>query len=269
MIKWELHDSLARSIGDPLIKDDGLSYAQGDAIAGIPIPDGVRYTTAIRDHYLNKAMLAIQRDIMNQVASLSRYRASIILQRIFPSMTKQYSVNISGMGVQPADQLHIYNVWLYSANMFPAGERLRANALNNAVDGRTVRNVPVIDLSTMSHINASPGNIKPDLVGYTTSLQGVEWLGLSGTEVDDMVFQDQTATLPEDEITLVVNYYPTAPDVSKIASIDNIDFEHTWSGNLLSRAIMYAHQDSGELGASYQSVPFIESIRTGVQNEPS
>lgn len=262
MIVWSLHDSLARSIGDPLIKNDGNNYIQLDAINVVPLPDGVRYTHAIRCHYLNKAMKAIQREALNNVVALSRYRASVILQRLFPSMTVKYVINIDGLGVQPADQLFIYHVLLASKNIFPAREEIRPNQfVAGVLDDRTVRNIPILDEVTALYVGAKGGSIRPDLVAYTSSYQGMEWLGLIGKEIEDLI--NESTVNPVD---LEISYLPEAPDISKLLPNDNLNFESTWESLLLSKAIMYAQMDSGELGASYQAIPFLETGLRSMNN---
>ena len=59
---------------------------------------------------------------------------------------------------------------------------------------------------------------------------------------------------------------PEAPDISKLLPNDNLNFENTWESLLLSKAIMYAQMDSGELGASYQAIPFLETGLRSMNN---
>lgn len=260
MVVWELHDSLARSIGDPLIKDNGLNYTLQDANSDIALPDGVRYTTSIRNHYINKAMLAIQNEALKATVGLSRFRASVIMQRLFPSMTKKYMLPVTALGVQPANQFFIYTVLLATDGIFPANEQTRSDAFkanDNPIDNRQVRNVPILDYAVISHINARGGTIRPDLMAYVTSYANVQWLGLSGREIVDM---ENTMSR---EHTLEVTYLPLAPNITLLSPNSTVEFEPTWEPTLLSKAIMYAQMDSGELGASYQAVPFLEQIGGG------
>jgi len=258
---WELHDSLSRSIGDPLIKDDGTNYTLQDANAGIVLPDGVRYTNAIRNHYLNKAMLAIQNEALKAVIGASRYRASVILQRLFPSMTKKYILPVTALGVQPANQLFIYTVILASDGIFPANEQTRSDSFKanaSPIDSRSVKNIPVMDYSTVMALNARGGAIRPDIMAYTSSYGNVQWLALSGREIMDM-----ENSIGSVEHTLEVSYLPLAQRVETLLPTEDVEFEPTYEPAILNRAIMYAQMDSGELGVSYQAVPFLEQVSGG------
>jgi hypothetical protein len=260
MVVWELHDSLARSIGDPLIKDNGTNYTLQDANSGVPMPDGVRYTTAIRNQYLNKAMLSIQNEALKTVAGLSRFRASVILQRLFPSMLTKYTLPVTALGVQPSDQLFIYTVLVASDGIFPNGEQTTSDAFKVTAtprDARSVRNIPILDYSTVMMQNARGGAIRPDLMAYTSSYGNAQWLGLSGREIVDM-----ENSMSKDH-TLEISYFPLAPRVDNLAPSAYVEFEPTWEPTILNKAIMYAQLDSGELGAAYQAVPFIEQMSRG------
>jgi len=253
MKAWELHDSLARSIGDPLIKIDGSLYL-GDGI----IPDGVRYTKAIRDQYLNRAMLMIQRDYLNKVAGLPRFKAAQILQRAFPSMTRTFRVNVEGLGMQPGDMLYVYSVAISTRYIYPYNEQAKSDIFKadpNFVDKGQVKEIPIYEQSVAYKINLRGGTIRQDLCAFVTSNGNYEWVGLLGRELDDMLSSTNLY-----EHTLEISYLPIAPRMENYNYDDEVEFEATYEPAIINRAILYAQFDSGEIGTPTQAVQLLEVL---------
>lgn len=203
---WELHTSLARSIGDPIIKSDGNLYDASDAIAGTLLNDGVRYTKEIRDSYLTKAMLSVQLDIVRQCISLPRSYASKFIQRLFTQMGQTYTLNINVNG-QPTDQLFIYSVLLFTKEGFPwnEGARIWTDPIKHPstqIDSAwNMRSLPILNETDMSAYVGANTNINPDLIAFVTTRAGYEYVGLAGGEIDflkaisDEAWQEESAWL--------------------------------------------------------------------------
>lgn len=269
---WELHTSLARSIGDPIIKDDGNLYGASDAIANSLLYDGVRYTKDIRDSYLTKAMLSVQLDVIRQCISLPRSHASKILQRLFSQMGQTYTLSINVNG-QPTDQLFVYSAILYTKEGFPhnEGAKIWADPVKHpstVIDTQwNIRNLPILNESDMSAYIGSNTNITPDLIAFVTTRAGYEYIGLAGGEIDFLKAISDEAAIATDVVRLQISYLKRSPDVSRMSPNDNIQFEENFLPHVLNKAIMYAHLDSGELGAAYQAIPFIDQISIGVPQQ--
>jgi len=266
---WELHTSLARSIGDPIIKDDGTLYSVADAINNLPLNDGVRYTKDIRDSYLNKAMSSVQLEIMKQFISLPRYMRSRYLQQLFTTMGQTYwnNINING---QPTDQLHIYSIILFTKNTFPYNE---GSAIwtdprkhpSTAIDNEwNIRNLTILDETAMAAYVGSNTNIAPDLVSFVSTRAGYEYFGLAGREIEFLKAISNEINPPTDVARVEISYLKASPTIDNYSAYDNVPFEPNLLPHALNKAIMYAHLDSGELGAAYQAVPFIDGINLGV-----
>lgn len=269
---WELHTSLARSIGDPIIKSDGTLYSEQDALNDIPLLDGVRYTKSIRDDYLNRAMLHVQFDILKNLIPLPRNTITRLLQRLFTQMGQTYTTNINING-QPDNQIFIYNILLYSKKTFPYNEGspvfIDPMKTPTAVIDKewNIRNLPIMDETSMANYVGSNTNILPDLTAYITTRGGFEYFGLAGKEIEHLKSLSDEAAKPEDVVKLEISYFKRADDVSNLLPNDYVPFEEIMLPYVLNRAIMMSHVDSGEMGSVYQAIPFIESMQMGVQKD--
>lgn len=80
MLLWEAHNALAQSIGDPV------------TATGAGIPDGVRYSAALRDQYLYRAMLQLIRMYTERLGALPRLIFHRELRKVFTNFIERYTV---------------------------------------------------------------------------------------------------------------------------------------------------------------------------------
>jgi len=285
MLYWKLHDELARGLEDPLININGDFYAENYAKLDFVIPDGVRYTKSIRDAYLYRAMKSIMLEAKQAVMSLPYKRASQILERMFPTMIYDLVFRLKDLGIQLAGKYWILNVTLTSdlvreeiglkswvdATLAPAVTTF----VNQSTQGPVVIynpsrsiNLPIITTSKIDEI-APEHNFNHNAVAIVTAYDDYAWLSLGGKDILMYSAADLDATA---EAWLGLRYIHDVPDVSTLRALNpdtnelqRVEFEPVFYSNIINRALVMAHHDNGELGASYQAIPFIESMQ-GVSN---
>lgn len=79
MLLYELHNAVSRTIGDP-VENTGSLFV-----------DGVRYSTRLRAQYMWQAMNDIVNGAIVRVASAPHAVQSEILERLFPSMVREFT----------------------------------------------------------------------------------------------------------------------------------------------------------------------------------
>jgi hypothetical protein len=94
---WELHTNLSYAIGDP------IRYTSDDAISGRVIPDGIRYSKQLRDNYIFRAGLEIQKQITEVIATLPHKMASAVIEGLHP--TNKITTPIDPLGLLVNDDL--------------------------------------------------------------------------------------------------------------------------------------------------------------------
>lgn len=87
MTVMELHKSLSHSIGDAIEP----YFDDPDWI----IPDGARYSKALRDSYLYRGALSIIEKSIKMVVQLPRQEAGQLLRKWFPNMFKETIISLS------------------------------------------------------------------------------------------------------------------------------------------------------------------------------
>jgi hypothetical protein len=233
---WELHDSLARSIGDPLILDNAgtpANYTANDALAVVTLPDGVRYTKALRDTYINKALLKVLQELITGIAKEAPTRT--ILSRIVETLTPQMS---------------LYDTNL-SANDIATGNNLTRNCfmVYSLLGGLEV-DIPLYSYRIISESMST--------VFYNTATLPMEPLAILTNILPHREFIRPTRY---DHDLYFLSYLGYPDDVSLLNPNNNIFYEDTLLPSVLTKAILYAQLDSGELGSAHQSVPLIEFNR--------
>lgn len=129
---WEAHIALSRQIGDPI------------SVTGSPpatIPDGVRYSRALRDIYLYRASLNIVQQVLTQAAQLPEKQAHEIIQRAFPNYIIEDNLGAVNNAIfeynltrRPA---WVYSVHTNNYHQFQKSSLNRFNSYQNPyVDGR-------------------------------------------------------------------------------------------------------------------------------------
>lgn len=290
---WKLHSNLARSLEDPMIKDNGEEYVQLDAFTNSPLPDGVRYSKELRDDYLFRACQGVLLQSIKAVAGMRRQEATHILTKMFPAMTRHYRVLFSALGVQPKDMLYIYAVRLVCPTKAYLGTLNKFHADPAHVDGPipdiVTREVPLVETSEFSNIVASGTLYNNDLVACSTAYTASDnlaagnyhWLQIGGNHTFhylqwDTKYGSGDASNNEEGICLDVEYLPhMLPLIGWEPSYEVLDpvsgvpvrrdlsivpFEPVWESTIITKALSLAHLDSGQLGAAFQSAPYLEKI---------
>lgn len=290
MILWELHDALARGLEDPLINIDGTNYNAGHALSGINVPDGTRYTTAIRNDYLYRAMKSVMSEARQAIISLPYRKASQILERIFPTMIYDLVFRMKDLGNQLSGKYWVLNVTLSSGLVRDGtGSKVWAdkvlapnidifssqNTQGNVVIYRPDQtiNLPIMLTSQIDEI--APNYIdNHNAVAMVVAYDDYVWLGLAGKDIKMYAAAD---LLPDNhpqqtDAWINLRYIHDCPDTRLLNAytvlpqggyeITRVEFEPAFESTIINRALVMAHHDSGELGASYQSVPFLENLRT-------
>lgn len=80
MLLWQVHNDLARSIGDPIVA------------TSLVIPDGVRYSASLRDQYLYRAMLELLSLYLRKMSAYPKYIMQKELSKIFVNYIERYTV---------------------------------------------------------------------------------------------------------------------------------------------------------------------------------
>lgn len=290
---WRLHSNLARSLEDPLIKFDGTEYTAADADTNAALPDGVRYSKELRDDYLFRACQSILLQSIKAVAGMRRQEATHILTKMFPAMTRNFRVMFKSLGAQPADMLFIYSVrmtcpkkaYLGTYNEFHADPEHIVGSIPDVV----TRHVPIIETSEFSDIVASNSLYNNDLVATATGLApsdvleggNFQWLQIGGNHTFHYLQYDEkygslSAAANDMGVNLDIEYLPyvlpfntyepkydivdssTGMVVDQKLSI--IPFEPVWETTIITKALSLAHLDSGQLGAAFQTAPYLEKI---------
>lgn len=288
---WHLHNALAKSLEDPMLKDNGMLYTRNDASQNEPLPDGVRYSKEMRDDYLFRACQAILLQGVKGTLGMNRSQASRVLSEMFPSMKRNFRVLFSALGVQPSDMLFIYSVrlicplkgYLGTTNQYHFDPEHSDELDPNIV----TRDVPLVNVDEFSDIVASNSVYNADLVaadsaygdGQNIELGTRHWLKVGGNHTFhylqwDKKYGSGDANSNEEGVSLDVEYLPfllpfyeyqpmtTIYDSNGIPHQEfaKIPFEPVWETTILTKAIGLAHLDSGQLGAAYQAAPYLEKI---------
>lgn len=104
MTVGDAHLALASMIGDPIV------------VTGSPIPDGVRFSKALRDLYLWRAMQSHIVETMAKVQGMPHYKVSDVLALTYPTMTLSETTLLGAAPNMPFEVstaragYHIYSV---------------------------------------------------------------------------------------------------------------------------------------------------------------
>ena len=216
MLVHEYHTELARAIGDP------MEYISGGGDRAAKLPDGVRYSAALRDSYLTSAMKAIQLSAMRQVAQLPFEARGKHLSDLFPNMITEAKVHTDGVG---------FDATVIADILFPLTLWLEDGVWSNS--------------GTIIAITDPVGAIKrayPQTVQAPDSTAGWTGSAFSGEYKRRVDLDDFGADS-------YVVYLAKAPNVASLAADAEVPFEESWHSNVLAIAVTHAKLDSQETDA--------------------
>lgn len=282
MILWELHDTIARGLQDPLLNIDGTNYGIDNVMLGEAIPDGTRYTTRLRNEYIYRAMKKIMRDAKASVLSLPYSRASAIMVRLFPSMIYNLVIALDNLGKQPDGKYWVLNVSLSSKILNPdIGTNVWSqsptdippnNILNSTYQIYPLPfnpsdsiNIPIqtvdrVDLIAPNHKYSQP------YVAYINAQDDHVWITMGGNDIP-MLLEQGTVIGDNSKAILNIFYIHDVPVLDGLKPLFNnngiyeatkIEFEDMYYDAIITNALLYANADDGTLGSISQSIQMLE-----------
>ena len=285
MLLWELHDTLARGLQDPLLNIDGTNYGINNVLLGEAIPDGTRYSTRLRNEYLYRAMKKILRDAKMSMIGLPYSQVSANMVRLFPSMVYNLVIALDDLGRQPDGKYWIVSVSMTSKLLVSnIGTHVWSkSSTNNAprdiftasfqsypipYNPKDSINVPIrtvdrIDLIAPNHNYSQP------YIAYISGYDDNVWLTMAGDDIP-MLLEQGTILGDGSQVFLNVYYIHDVPNVfdlnpsrtvNGIMEPTRIDFEETYYDTIVSNALLFANADDGTLGSISQSVQMLELNR--------
>lgn len=282
MLLWELHDSLARGLQDPLLNIDGTNYGINNVLLGEAIPDGTRYSTRLRNEYLYRAMKKILRDAKASIINLPYSRASQALVRLFPSMIYDLVIALDDLGRQPDGKYWIIsvaltskllppkvgtNIWSKSPtdippqNIFTPAFQVYPLPYNpNDSIGIPIQTVDRIDLIAPAHKYSQP------YIAFVSANDDNVWLSMAGDDIP-MLLEQGTILGDDSKAYLNVFYIHDVPVleeltpskvVNGLTEATRVEFEDTFYDTIITGALLFANADDGTLGSIGQSVQMLE-----------
>jgi hypothetical protein len=214
MLLYELHNALARTIGDP-VENTGSLFV-----------DGVRFSTQLRAQYLYQAMNDIVMGAVQKVAPVPHIAQSEILERMFPSMVTAWG------GTVPVD---IRNAaFILSAFYISLSS-------GNPVSLPIVRSFQALRTSLGRNTTLQPSD--PFLLFLSTDA-----LQVTGGNTESLAVATVSINYIKRPPMLEWLY-----DVANAGNEMNTEFEGMWAGEMLRKASLMAQIDSGEIGTSAQA----------------
>ncbi len=216
---WEAHIALSRQIGDPI------------SVTGSPpatIPDGVRYSRALRDIYLYRSALNIVQQVITQAAQLPDKAAHEIIARAFPNYIVEDNLGVINSNVTDEFNLTRRPAWVYSVHtgnnhQFQKSSLPRFNSYANPyVDGNPDPMYVLIP-------GVAPVGIAPYANGRIRIKYPNGWRTDSGSSI------------------LYCAYLPTPLNPATQAVNDVLDMEPLYYETLLQAAAQMALSDSQEV----------------------
>jgi len=219
----EAHVALAQALGDPI------------DISGSPstISDGVRYSKALRDNYLYRAMTWFVSSVLQQVVALPPSKQSEIIQKMFPTWSRSASATMPAAtwGTVAVGEVvaHIYAVRIWEAASPTRRPYLCTPRSWHEIIG---------EISQKHILNPDPAYaMRLDSTRTDTEVT-VVW---SPPEQNQL---NVTGDYPE----VLVDYLPMPVSPSTYADGDVVmDFEPSLMDKVISRSVLYGRIDSQDL----------------------
>lgn len=271
---WELHTNLSYAIGDP------IRYTSDDAISGRVIPDGIRYSKQLRDNYIFRAGLEVQRQITEIIATLPNKVAIPVLESLHPTnkITNSYDVS-SGVGHDVIRDSNYGDIEVFTIDwsvMSSPESSSRPMFLLNAMYIKSSDNKPYPlpikhGIETQGLLNSRNVQRPDDFIEVTYLFQSKTFLNsINGNFASPVirVFMFNISNYETDISNILLRYIPYAGNPMYMLPTDTYKFELTQLPKLLSLATLYALQDSQEDGiASAMAQATLQNLQIrGVNN---
>jgi len=273
---WELHTNLSNAIGDP------IRYTSNDAISGRVIPDGVRYSKQLRDNYIFRAGLEIQKQITEVIASLPHKIASAVIEGLHPTnkITNFYSIG-GGIGHDVIADVNYGNNQVFTIDwsvLNSPESQSRPMFLLSAMYVKTANNRPYplpvkTGIETQGLLNSRNVQTPDDFCEVTYLMQSKTFLNsINGDFASPVIrcFMFGINDFRADIDGILLRYVPYAGDPAYMLPTDSYHFELTQLPKLLSLATLYALQDSQEDGiASAMAQATLQNLQIRGANNAS
>lgn len=270
---WELHTNLSNAIGDP------IRYTSSDAISGRVIPDGVRYSKQLRDNYIFRAGLEIQKQITEVIASLPHKIASSVIEGLHPTnkITNSYNINGgAGHDVIVDTNYGSTQVFTIDWSVLNSPESIsRPMFLLSAMYIKTIDNRPYplpikTGIETQGLLNSRNVQQPDDFIEVTYLMQSKTFLNsINGDFASPVIrcFMFGMNNFRTGIGNILLRYVPYAGNPAYMLPTDSYHFELTQLPKLLSLATLYALQDSQEDGiAAAMAQATLQNLQIGVNN---
>lgn len=226
MIIWQAHRALAAMLGDPV-----------PGISSVTIPDGVRYSRAMRDEYMYRGILHFLQKSLEAVKNAPPDIVTGVLQGMYPNFMRQVTYAYAGnnpynfplttayggtIGTLSTVPLYIYSLRLMWTS--PAASQP----------------VPVYSTKRASQVTSrklSPNHFH-DTIAEMNSFQGVTRM-IIHPSVND-------TTIAASNVQMEFLPMPTHPNLQLPTA--SIDFEAVYMDQILRRCAAYAALDSQDIG---------------------
>lgn len=249
MLRWEAHRALSASIGDTVTCTSAV------------IPDGVRYTRAMRDSYLYRAMLKSMEQALQIIAGAPRQAAISIISKLFNGMVLAANLPMSDNGGGSG-------LTNYSARLDLLARR------------------PVFIMSALAKVANSGTNhdyVPIPLRDYGAIASLVNSRNIQRSDPFGAIYDHPTSPFIEvwaDDVTLIhpygldITYLPYPSDPATQAFTDRLgNFQLSMMNTVIGLATLFAKIDDQETGSLERFVPQLMETHVGgnsnVGNNPA
>lgn len=267
----ELHIALANSLGDYII------YNPSGSSRLLQLPNGVRYSTALRDSYLTRAMRTIQEKAFKMLVNHTSQDISLILNRVFPIQVILYSTSfgstVSNISIilpsNMPDFIHCYGLLARPTNISPTNPVSLTPYLTGNIRGLNGTN-PNSNEHVISDVSFIP---IVDFIGGIARRGGNKLNGISNYAyirnnkiIDVIIGKWSVRSRLINSIAFDLYYFPVAQDVSTLAPTANVLFEDMYFQDIIRIASLYANADSQQPDA-FQTIIALEGVNANYTNQ--
>lgn len=211
MLVWEAHVALANMLGDPVAPIGSPTVTS--------IPDGVRFSKALRDEYLHRAMLAIM-DKIKATTTQERSAINEAMMKAFPTMARIESFSDTYTG-QVTKTMARIPYWIYGV------AELRAN-------GRTLAFAPL-----------DPAKFEAKLtLLQTLRTEPMYTIRRTAPNLAQLLLHTDSAYAAPGPTAVNVTYVPVPLHPKTQTPTEFLEYEATLMPNVIGQAAIYGRIDS-------------------------
>lgn len=236
MTLYEIHSSLARSLGDPFKETSAHT-----------IYDGVRYSKAVRSHYLYRAADSVINGIISQLANVPRDIGSEIIMNMLPSMVSDTKFPITTTVPSYYD---MYDT-VFSTS---TGERVAYIVATSANYDGVFQQIPIVSPLRGQRLvsqSLTTTQMNDPLTWISESTTGNPLT--SGVLAVYLNQGNQDLTGKKLQVSFI--RYPYIADVDTQQDTE-FDFERSYLNVILAKATLYGKLDGGDMPTE-QVLPLI------------